>query len=241
MLKLAGEGIAAESIERMGYNPGGAQDSGDMEPGTSTITATAKQGTPDYSTGLTVPAPTDSRISVTRLGLRLQVTIDSITAGQLNYSVEVNGTERLTGSWTGTGAKYAVVDLTSGQFNLGSANTVEVFLWVDTGNAVVSLCQVWLAPGSTSTDWAGQECLVVAHRGFMSAGIRLSSVGGTAQQAMTDGTYTQSNFITYPGENVGYGDTSCVVQEGIHVRLFGSGTSPLTYIYGITFVLRREQ
>lgn len=242
MLALAGEGVRAEVIERLAYEPGGAQDSGDLEAAAQTITTTAKQGTPDYSANLTVPVPADSRIAITRLGLRLQVTVDSITAGQLNYSVAVNGAERLTGAWTGTGAKYAVVDLTSGQFSpLASANAIQVYLWVDTGNAVVSVCQAWLALGSTSTDYFGQECLSLAHKGSMSAGIRLSSVGGSAQQVLTDGAFNQSNLITYPGSNVGYGDTSGIVQEGIHVRLTASGTSPLAVLYGCTFVLRREQ
>ncbi|HLC30381.1 MAG TPA: hypothetical protein VJM51_06345, partial [Dehalococcoidia bacterium] len=158
--------------------------------------------------------------------------------GQLNYAVAVNGVERLTGAWTATGAKYAVVDLTSGQFNLGSANTIQVYLWVDAGDAVVSLCQVWLAPGSTSTDYFGQECLSLAHKGSMSAGIRLSAVGGPSQQVLTDGVFTQSNLITYPGSNVGYGDVSGIVQQGIHLRLTASGTSPLAVLYGCTFVLR---
>ena len=238
MLALAGEGVRSEVIQRLSYEPGGAQDSGDMEPSAKTITATSKQGTPDYSTNLTVPAPGDSRIVLTRLGLRLRVIIDSITAGQLNYSVEVNGAQMLAGAWTGAGDKYAVIDLTTGQFNLGSANTLQVFLWVDAGNAVISLCNVWLAPGSTSTDWGGQECLTVAHKGLMSAGIRLVGVAGTAQQTLSDGGLGFSNLITYPGGNVGFGDTSCIVQQGIHLRLSATGTSPLAVLYGCTFVLR---
>lgn len=241
MLALAGEGARSEVIQRLSYEPGGAQDSGDMEPGAKTITATSKQGTPDYSTNLTAPAPADSRIAITRLGLRLQINIDSITAGQLNYSVEVNGAQRLTGAWTGAGDKYAVVDLTTGQFNLGSANTIQVFLWVDAGNTVASLCQVWLAPGSVSSDWGGQECLTVAHSGLMSAGIRLVSIGGTTSQTLSDGGLGFSNLITYPGGNVGFGETSCVVQQGINLRLSATGTSPLAVLYGCTFVLRREQ
>lgn len=54
-------------IEFLNYYPN-LQDTGDLEPGTKTITATAKQATPDCSKTLTLPMPTDSRYQVEGVG-----------------------------------------------------------------------------------------------------------------------------------------------------------------------------
>jgi hypothetical protein len=107
---------------------------------TKTISATTKQASPDYTANFTVSSP-PGKLTVGRLGLRLQVTIDSFggtpAATQLSYSVEVNGVERAAASWTATGAQLAVTDLPVGQFNLGAANQIKVYLWVNQGQAVV--------------------------------------------------------------------------------------------------------
>ncbi len=165
-----------ERTEALSYTPS-YQDSGDLEGATRTVTATARQGTPDYSVGLTVPAPDDSRIAVKRVGTRLQLTIDSMTAGHLYGSVHVNGVERKTFDLTGTGASYVVQDLTEGQFNVGSASSYEVFLWVNSGQAVVSVCQVWQAVGSTDTGYNLPFCLQIMHEGLAQVFAELNRVG----------------------------------------------------------------
>jgi hypothetical protein len=163
-----------EKIETITYNPA-LQDSGDLELGTKTITATSKPATPDYVTNLTTPDVPDSRVIVRKLCQRLNVYIDSFNASatKLYYSVEVNGIERVTGNFVGAGSNNPVGWLLiEGQFNLGTANTIEVFLWVDAGNAVVSVCQLWQAVGSnTSAEHVSAgNVLVVQHSGLMSIG-----------------------------------------------------------------------
>jgi hypothetical protein len=162
MLKLAGEGTVAEHIEKLSYTPG-PQDSGDLEAATRTVTAAAEAtgpGNADYSRALTLAKPTDARLTVQRIAARLAVTIDSMTAGQLNCRVYVDAQDAdhrlLDVSWTGAGAKLAVVDTHSGNlatiFNLlkdGASHTFYFFFWVNTGNAVISLCQLWEGVGTT--------------------------------------------------------------------------------------------
>ncbi len=168
-LKLSGDEVSLEKLESLLYAPG-LQDSGDLETATRTVTATSKPGVADYTVSLTTPAPSDARIAVKRLALRLQVVIDSLNAGAtaLSYSVEVNGTERLTGSWSSSGAQNIGVDLQVGsQTNLGAANELKVYLWVDSGNAVVSLCQLWQAVGHCGSSGSSSVAqLQVTHRGL---------------------------------------------------------------------------
>jgi hypothetical protein len=78
-----------ERIEAISYMPG-LQDSGDLEPGTRTITATTEAtgvNVADYHTTLTLAKPDDLRVSVLRIAARVAVTIDNMTAGQLNCRV----------------------------------------------------------------------------------------------------------------------------------------------------------
>ncbi|MDO8688796.1 MAG: hypothetical protein Q7R39_02075 [Dehalococcoidia bacterium] len=165
-------------MERILYLPG-LKDSGDIEAGTKTITAVAKPGSPDYTTSLTTDAPSDARLAVTQMAARLQLTIDSMTAGHLYGELHVNGVNRKTFDFTSTGAKLAAIDLSAGQFNVGSANTLEVYLWVDSGNAVVSLCQLWQAVGQQRTI-GPFACLEIHHSGFLQLGFWADRLGSGA-------------------------------------------------------------
>jgi hypothetical protein len=176
-----------EKIEVLSYAPD-IQNSGDLEAATKTISATTQPGAADYSASLTIPAPGDARWQVKRAGIRLQLTVDSISAGHLYGSLYVNGVERKTLDLTGTGDKIAVVDLTEGQFNIGTANNFEVYLWVDTGDATVSLCQIWQAVGSTDTGYTFPFCLQLMHKGMVQWMIETNRIGsGTGDLRIGEG------------------------------------------------------
>ncbi len=242
-LKLAGEEVFLEKLEYLVYAPG-LQDSGDLEAATKAITATAKPATPDYTVSLTTAAPTDSRISVKRLALRLQATVDSFNAGAtvLYYSVEVNGTERLAGSWAATGEQLAGVNLVVGtQINLGTANELKVYLWVDAGNAVVSLCQLWQVAGHYGTgSTATQSQLQVTHRGLAMLHNFYAPVVGSGAGSMS------LSLAPGIGPNAG---TEYVSSGGKMVLLVGthnfwvssSVATDLSYFRTFFIILRSEQ
>lgn len=177
MLKLAGESsIGLEKIEQLVYNPG-LQDTGDLEAATKTITATSEAsgtGNADYSSALTLPKPDDARIEVLRIATRLATTIDSMTAGQLNCRIYVDQQDAAHKlydiNWPSTGSKLDTADVTSGTiFDLladGSAHTFYFFFWVDAGNAVLNVVQLWEGVGTTSATGNGQEILKVIHSGL---------------------------------------------------------------------------
>lgn len=247
-LKLAGEAGVGESLEQLVYSPG-LPNSGDLEPATRTITAVAKPALADYTTSLTIVAPADPRIQVLRAGLRLGVTIDSFggvpAATRLNYAVEVNGVQRLTGFWTAVGAQFAVMDLTPGQFNLGTANSIGVFLWVDQGNAVVSLCQVWLGVGSTGT--TPRTVATVSHNGFMAFYVQVSGAG-TGFPTITVGQQGQSTpselafMITKAeGWNTTAKENSLVTAAGIAIDFYGAVATDLSALLACSFILRRQE
>lgn len=242
-LNLVGEGVLEERHELLSYSPG-LQDSGDLEPGTHSVTAASKQATPDYTANLTIAAPS-ARLTVKRLGLRLQVTIDSFggapQATQLSYSVEVNGVQRATGNWTATGAQYAVVDLLQGQFNLGTANEAKVYLWVDQGNAVVSLCQVWLAVGTTDTA-APHSCLALAHAGLFTAlfeAMRQGTGSPTMRLLPEDATDIIAKvYATTTGHSSQGQVSAALAAGGVWVSGQGSVSTDLNYFRQVRFITR---
>jgi len=169
-----------EKIETIIYNPG-LQDSGDLEAGTRTITATSKPSVVDYTANLTTPNVPDTRVVVRRLCQRLNIHIDSFGGAQpatkLNYSIVVNAIERAAGEFTGANADNLISwDITEGQFSLGNANIVEVFLWVDTGNAVISVCQLWQGVGTCTTGWSSFP-FEVKHSGLVQVSTNFSKIG----------------------------------------------------------------
>jgi hypothetical protein len=148
-------------IESIVYQPN-LQDTGDLEAGTRTITATGEAvGTvnADYSHSLTLSKPGDARLAVKRIVNRLETTIDSMTAGHLYCRVYVDtqdaGQRLFDKNWTSPGAKSDAVDSYTGAiFNLladGYPHTFYFFFWVDSGNAVVNLVQLTESVGTCST------------------------------------------------------------------------------------------
>lgn len=169
-----------EKIETITYDPE-LQDSGDLEAATKTITATSKPGTADYSANLTIPAP-PSRVVVTKLALRGNIHIDSFggapTATKLYCTVECNGVEKVSAKeLTSAGAdNFLAADLAA-DFNLGSANELKVYLWADQGNAVISVCQLWLAWGSSAVGYGYTAVGQLSFKGFVSLYCLLRSLG----------------------------------------------------------------
>ncbi len=240
-LRLAGEEIAIqEKIETIVYQPG-LQDSGDLEPATKTVTATAKPGAADYTTSLTLAAP-DSRLAVRRLALRGNIHIDSFggvpAATRLFCTVECNGVEKVSArELTSAGAdNFFAVDITA-NFNIGSANELKVYLWVDQGNAVISVCQLWLGIGSCSTTGYALTAVAVSYKGLMHAFLYAGRVGsGGSNQRLT---YTDPNngyYLAGGGELQG---TNLVSDPNI--TLWTSVATDICYLTRVMFTARSTQ
>ncbi len=170
----------AEMVDTIDYGPG-LEDTGDLEGGTRTITATVEAagvGNADYSHSMALAKPVDPRLVVKRIAARLAVNIDTMTAGHLHCRVYVDQQDadhRLFDSdWDTTGEKLAAdtvyADSKAVIFDLlrdGSSHTFYFFLWVDSGNAVISRIQLWEGVGTSSTDSIGAPNTLVmtrAHR-----------------------------------------------------------------------------
>jgi hypothetical protein len=239
-----------EKIETIFYNPA-LQDSGDLESGTRTVIATSKPPAPDYITNLTTPNVPDFRVIVRKLCQRLNVYIDSFNAGatKLYYSVEVNGIERVTGNFISAGSNNPVSWLLiEGQFNLGTANTIEVFLWVDSGNAVISVCQLYQAVGSnTSTEHVSAgNILVVQHTGLISVGLtgRILGTGSPTFAIYPLELDSQSHGYRLFSRTGDYAratpDCLALVRE-LNLRAQGTVETDINYFTEMLFILRTLQ
>jgi len=246
-----------EIIEAISYQPG-LQDSGDLEAATKTIIATAEGSgvnNADYRAVMTLAKPEDLRLAVIRIAARLAVTMDSMTAGQLNCRVYVNSQDAehrlLDLYWTYAGDKLAATDTCNDNlsviFNMlkdGQAHTFYVFCWVNTGNAVISLCQLWEGVGTCDTGWWGTEILALKHAGWVSTASRLYVQGsGALSHYMTDGNFTQGNFITDLITNkviYSFGETTCLLENGVNIHGACSVATDLTYLFGCKFVINKH-
>jgi hypothetical protein len=63
---------------------------------------------------------------------------------------------------------------------------------------------------------------------------------GTLTHWLSDGLFSQSNFITYIRNDYvfGYGETTCLVKNGVHINIGGSVATDLNYLYGCDFAIR---
>lgn len=224
-------------MESLSYLPG-LPDSGDLETGTRTITAIAEAAgisNADYNAVLTLSQPSDARITVLRIATRLAVTIDSMTAGQINCRAYVDSQDAehrlFDTSWVNARAKLIAVDTHSGNlaaiFNLlkdGLNHTFSFFFWVDAGSAVISLCQLWEGVGTCDTGWWGVDILTLGYTGLVSTSSRLAVQGtGSLTHWLSDGWFSQHNFITYIRNDyvLSYGETACLVKNGVNIRAGG--------------------
>ena len=241
-----------ERIETLLYEPG-LQNTGDLEAATETIVAVAEAtgvGNADYSAALTLPAPPDARLVILRIAARLAVTIDSITAGTLNCRVYVDqqdANHRLFDlNWNVAGAKLAAQDTLTGTmqtiFNLlknGAAHTFYFFFWVNAGNAVLSLVQLWEGVGSCNLTPV-YAYLQINHIGWLTIGNRFSRVGtGTqSQRFVYDVLSKWRQFLTAAIEN---NVQTHIVNPGMILTGGGSVAADLNYLTDFKVVLRSER
>jgi hypothetical protein len=254
-LRLAGEGAGVqEKVETIACSPG-AKDSGDLETGTKTITATAEASgveSADYNTGLTLPKPGDARLLLLRIAARLMATIDSMTAGHLYCRVYVDQQDAehrlFDEDWTTIGDKLDAIDTHSGAlstiFDLledGNAHIFYFFFWVDSGNAVISLVRLWEAVGSKSTMWWNQTVLKVKHTGLMSLYVRVARVGtGTTSFALVK--TIDSDLHPYSSASTSTDNpVACVVADDLEISTAGSVATDIHYIDRMSVILRSEQ
>ena len=238
-----------EKVETLVYKPD-PQDSGDLEAGTKTITATSEAsglGNADYSTALTLTKPDDARLIVKRIAARLAVTIDSFdTATNLYCRVYVDAQDAdhrlFDEDWDSIGAKLNAVNTHSGAkatiFDLlkdGSAHTFYFFFWVNqANNAVISLVQLWEGVGSCDTNVV-DSCLDLNFSGVASLKMHtgLKGTGATQKRiAPKDQKY-------YPWA---LGDVlHWVCRAGDFMQLWGSVATDLNYLAIVIINLRSEQ
>ncbi len=231
-----------QKTETINYSPS-LQASGNLAAVTETITATSKPEIPDYTANLTTPAPPDSGLKVCRLCQRLNIHIDSFggepTATKLCYSVEVNGTERAGGEFSAGGADNLISwDLTEGQFNLGEANTIDVFLWVDDGSADISVVQVWQGVGTCTTGWSSFP-LEVIHKGLaqVSANFTRLGSGSPGCHFMALG----SSASMSESLQCDISSKLSIVNGSMAIRLKGSVATDLNYINVFNVSLNQSQ
>ncbi|MEE8470594.1 MAG: hypothetical protein V3S51_04620 [Dehalococcoidia bacterium] len=238
-----------EKVESIFYTPE-LKNSGDLEGATNTITATSKPGAADYTTNLTIPAPADPRLEVARLALRGNIHIDSFGGGpaatKLYATIECNGVEKITAEeLTATGAdNFFAVDLTS-DFNLGSANELKIYLWVDQGDAVISECRLWLAVGSSALSGQAKIVMRVRHDGLIAYAHR-QYVEGTGNPW----TYLGWQLGGLPEQYLHIASKSGADQEfqvpailvkDIVVHCHGSVSTSVTYVRWVRLTLRSGQ
>lgn len=235
-LKLAGEEIGIqEKIETITYNPG-LQDTGDLEAGTKTITATSKPGTADYSKALTIASPGDARGIIRRIAARLSVTRDSGTSSNLYCTVAVDSADgsanRLFNAVDVQAAALQVANLTAGTvFDLltdGSAHTFYFFFWVNAGDSVISAVRLWEGVGNTTTTWHPVFTFEVAGLvGTIVKGRRAGSGSGTHRvyNGITPSGSVRVEKGQISGAAINYGDVSL---EGIYTTLV-SGLTLVTH------------
>ena len=246
MLKLAGESdIGLEKIEQITYVPG-LKDTGDLEAGTKTITATTKPGTADYSAALTLPKPGDARLVIKRIAARLQVTRDSGTSTNLYCTVSVDSadgsTNLLFDAVDVQANNLQATDLTSGTvFDLlsdGQAHTFYFFFWVDSGDSVISLVQLWEGVGTKSSV---VRVLDISHSGWIELNV-LSARQGTGSRKI----WLYDNSMNYSAlGKVGATTDANIASHGLisdmTIALGTTVSTDLVYIDKILAVLRSEQ
>ncbi len=239
-LRLYGDAAAQRTTSTIVYAPGLA-DSGDMEPGTRSITATSRPSSADYSVSVSVPLPPDPRVTVLRMGVRARVGIanfgGSPAAGALFYALRVNGVDRLSGSWTAPGNQTAVEDLQPGAFNLGSPNLLELFLWVDRGQVDVNLAQVWLAVGSKQSSSVMAPVVQVRHQGLASLVAQVDVAGaGSPTIALSHPQQPALEMAVVQGAGLRL-RVPCALVENPVLLVGGSVATDLNYLRGLVLTL----
>jgi len=147
---MADSGTSNRKIAKIEYTPG-LQDTGDLEAGTKTVTATSKPGSPDYTSEESLAVPPEG-IVVDRTFGRLDINITAFNAGatKLNFSLEINGVEKLSGFMDApVGGKAA--SSAWGDLGAGGAWTVTIYLWADQDTIELDAVQFRFGVGNKGT------------------------------------------------------------------------------------------
>ncbi|MFH0847582.1 MAG: hypothetical protein V1894_05990 [Chloroflexota bacterium] len=256
MLKLAGEGIYKERIESLLYNPG-LKTTGDLEAGTHTIVPTSRPaiGGAQYSTQLTLPAPSDARFTVKRIACRLAVNITNLgTATHVLLSVRVDvddsDHELFSEDWTSTGTKLTAVDTHATNkttiFNLlknGGAHTFYFLFWADAASqAQLDQVQLWEGVGSSDTG-GGSSCLELAHTGWLAISDYVGRQGtGTVSQCIfsSQNAFGQRLRTVSTATELAMGDNTALCFDKLILSVFGTVTTDLNYLDTFRAILRSE-
>jgi hypothetical protein len=246
-LRLAGEDVGIqEKIEALYYRPW-LQDTGDLEPGTKTITATSEGETADYSASLTLSRPVDARILVTRIASRIKATLGSGTSGQLWCRVYVDvhdEAHRLFNINLQNGSENpSATHLTSGTiFNLiadGAAHTYYFYLFADSGQRDITELRLAVGVGVAGT--TNLDCLkikvaglVFLHHEFLVEGT------GSNYFLVVEGDWPQRGNWLWRGASGNFDTGGKLVLANGDVRFTGVGTvaSDINYVRAIGAVLR---
>ena len=233
-------------IESLYYAPG-SQSSGDLT-GDITVTATSKPAAPDYTISLTLPAPADGRLEVKRTAFVFRADITSYNGGAtaLNFAINVNGVERLTGNFTATGYQYAAQNLAEGQFGLGGATSFDIFLWVDAGNVVFHGRRIDFAIGAKDTTLDTSPAIVLRHQGAVSLGgvfSRTPAGTGTLRLRATTpaGVSTANPVYEKSNSDWAYFSVPEALVDSPGITMHISDARYIAYLSRILAVLRSEQ
>lgn len=241
-----------ERIETLSYTCP-LQDSGDLEAGTNTITATSEAsgiGSADYNDSLTLPKPDDARLTVKRIVSRFQVTIDSMTAGHLYCRVYVDQQDAehrlFDEDWTADGEKLGVVDTHSGNkaavYNLlkdGLAHTFYFFFWVDSGNAVISIVELWEGVGQGGTSY-NQNSLEIDHVGLISIGCPVNKVGTGSVSARIGPSASVGSYIADASGTTAHLGVEVALVNNHAIAIKSTVATDLVYLSSIFVTLMRQ-
>jgi hypothetical protein len=250
--------------ETVSYAPG-LITSGDLEAATKTITATSEGAVADYTSALTLPmgctvngvakviGTTETRLQIMRIGTRSSITPDSFNAGctslRCRIYVDTQDANHLLQDITIASAANAltVADCLVGTreviFNLLKDNAAHNFLfffWVNSGNAVLSVVQVWETSlgGTGIISWA--TCASLTHVGLINIEWYANRLGtGTDVFSFTERTTTIYNYTGVSAVNTG--TTLFRMSSGIlYLRAYSPVAGDLMYITEIIFSLRSD-
>ena len=245
-------------VELLDYSPG-SQDTGDLEEGTNTITATSEAtglGSADYNAALTLAKPSDARLVVDRICAKLDVIIDSFAgAAQMTCRVYVDAQDSdhmiFDAVWNSTGTKLQAVDIYSGfkpvvlaLLKDGAAHTFYFFFWVDAGNGVLSQVQLWEGVGTCAQN--GQDVITLSHTGWLCIAGSVNKQGtGSAYLlgGLASGNQNKARFFTVQGllGNAAYPNPQFLIPGTCYFLMLGTVASDLNYLDHLYLTLKREQ
>jgi hypothetical protein len=241
------------------YAPG-LQDTGDLESSTKTISATSEPGTADYTSSLTLPIPTDSRLQIVRIGTRSSIVSDSLNAGctslrcriyvdtqdanHLLHDITIaSATTTLTTQDLLTGTKDTIYALLKD----GNAHSFKFFFWVNSGNAVISLVELFEGVGNTGASNT-TAILKLVFMGLVTAGFDLrrngsAGSGGCGMYVDTNSSFGARLYGSYSSGLAGSGyQTNCagiVMQGNLYLNGYAA-TGDLVYINSFMCSIRSD-